>query len=150
MSIFSVGITADVKKYPYLLSNGNKVASEELADGRHRVGWLDPFPKPCYLFALVAGDFALTEDSFTTMSGRDVKLQIYVDHGNEDRVSHTMDSLKRSMRWDEKTYGLEYDLDLFMIVAVDAFNMGAMENKGLNIFNSACALANPDTATEGD
>jgi len=150
MSVFSVGITADAAKYPYLLSNGNKVESEELADGRHRVGWHDPFPKPCYLFAFVAGDFALTEDSFTTMSGRDVKLQIYVDHGNEDRVSHTMDSLKRSMLWDEKTYGLEYDLDLFMIVAVDAFNMGAMENKGLNIFNSACALANPDTATDGD
>ena len=150
MSVFSVSITADAKKFPYLLSNGNRMKQEELSDGRHRVEWHDPFPKPSYLFALVAGDFAVTEDSFTTASGRTVALQVYVDHGNEDKVSHTIDSLKRSMLWDEKTFGLEYDLDLFMIVAVDAFNMGAMENKGLNIFNSACALANPDTATDYD
>ena len=150
MSIFSVAITADKKRFPYLLSNGNKIKQEELSDGRQSVQWHDPILKPCYLFALVAGDFALTEDSFTTASGRDVKLHIFVDHGNENRVSHTMDSLKRSMLWDEETFGLEYDLDLFMIVAVDAFNMGAMENKGLNIFNSACALANPETATDRD
>jgi aminopeptidase N len=150
MSIFSVKITADKKKFPYLLSNGNKIKEEELNDGRQLVEWHDPFPKPSYLFAFVAGDFARVEDSFTTMSGREVAIQIYVDHGNEDKVSHTIDSLKRSMKWDEETFGLEYDLDLFMIVAVDAFNMGAMENKGLNIFNSACALANPDTATDYD
>jgi aminopeptidase N len=148
MSSFRVGITADAKHYPYLLSNGNQVKSEDLGDGRQRVVWHDPFPKPCYLFALVAGDFALREDSFTTASGREIRLQIYVDHGNSDRVAHTMESLKKSMRWDEETFGLEYDLDVFMIVAVDAFNMGAMENKGLNIFNSACALANPQTATD--
>ena len=150
MSVFSVSITADAKKFPYLLSNGNRIKQEKLSDGRHRVEWHDPFPKPSYLFALVAGDFAVTEDSFTTVSGRTVALQVYVDHGNEDKVSHTIESLKRSMKWDEDTFGLEYDLDLFMIVAVDAFNMGAMENKGLNIFNSACALANPDTATDYD
>ena len=150
MSVFSVGITAERKRYPYLLSNGNQTGCSEPDSGLHRADWLDPFPKPCYLFALVAGDFALTEDSFTTASGREVQLRIFVDHGNEDRVAHTMASLKRAMRWDEVRFGLEYDLDLFMIVAVDAFNMGAMENKGLNIFNSACALANNETATDAD
>ena len=150
LSVFSVGIVADQKQYPYLLANGNPTGSSKLDEGRHRADWHDPFPKPCYLFALVAGDFALTEDRFTTASGREIILRIFVDHGNEDRVAHTMESLKRAMRWDEVRFGLEYDLDLFMIVAVDAFNMGAMENKGLNIFNSACALANPETATDGD
>lgn len=150
MSIFSVSITADTKKFPYLLSNGNKIKQINLDNGRQLVEWHDPFPKPCYLFALVAGDFAVIEDLFTTASGRDVVLQIFVDHGNEDKVSHTMDSLKRAMKWDEETFGFEYDLDLFMIVAVDAFNMGAMENKGLNIFNSSCALVNPDVATDND
>ncbi len=150
MSSFSTTITADKQRYPYLLSNGNLLSEEELADGRHRARWHDPFVKPSYLYALVAGDFARTEDSFTTVSGRDVAIHVYVDHGNEDKVSHTIESLKRAMRWDEEVFGLEYDLDLFMIVAVDAFNFGAMENKGLNVFNSACALANPDTATDGD
>ncbi len=150
MSVFSVIIKADKKKFPFLLSNGNKIKEENIDNNRHLVEWHDPFPKPSYLFAFVAGDFSVTKDSFTTMSGRKVDIRIYVDHGNENKVSHTIDSLKRSMKWDEKTFGLEYDLDLFMIVAVDAFNMGAMENKGLNIFNSACALTNPDTATDYD
>lgn len=150
MSSFTTTITADPKRFPCLLSNGNKIAERSLEDGRRCVAWRDPHLKPCYLFALVAGNLACVEDSFTTASGRQVTLQVYVDHGNEDRVPHTLASLKRSMKWDEETFGLEYDLDLFMIVAVDAFNYGAMENKGLNIFNSMCALANPDTATDGD
>ena len=150
MSTFTTTITADRDCYPYLLSNGNPISQEELDGNRHRCQWHDPFVKPSYLFALVAGDFARTADTFTTASGRTIDLQIYVDHGNEDKVAHTLASLKRAMRWDEAVFGLEYDLDLFMIVAVDAFNMGAMENKGLNVFNSACALANPDTSTDGD
>jgi len=150
MSIFTTTITANAKRFPYLLSNGNLETEEMLPRGLRRIRWHDPFPKPCYLFALVAGDFARVEDAFTTASGRNIKLQVYVDHGNEDKVPHTLASLKRAMRWDEETYGLEYDLDLFMIVAVDAFNFGAMENKGLNIFNSVYALANPDTATDRD
>lgn len=150
MSIFITTITANAERFPYLLSNGNLETEKMLPNGLRRVRWHDPFPKPCYLFALVAGDFARVEDAFTTASGRHIKLQVYVDHGNEDQVQHTLASLKRAMRWDEETYGLEYDLDLFMIVAVDAFNFGAMENKGLNIFNSVYALANPDTATDRD
>ena len=147
---FSVQIRADAKCYPVLLSNGNRVEGGELRDGRHWVHWQDPFPKPCYLFALVAGDLACIEDRFTTVSGRDVALQIYVQHHNRDRCQHAMDALKKSMRWDEQRFGLEYDLDVYMIVAVDDFNMGAMENKGLNIFNSKFVLANPDTAIDSD
>ena len=122
----------------------------ELADGRHFAKWSDPYPKPSYLFALVAGDLGHIEDSFTTMSGRKVDLRIYVEHGNEPRAGYAMDSLKRAMKWDEEAYGREYDLDIFMIVAVSAFNMGAMENKGLNIFNDKVLLASPETATDDD
>ncbi|MCM8533989.1 MAG: aminopeptidase N [Lentisphaeraceae bacterium] len=150
MSIYTTRIEADKTKYPILLSNGNKIDSGDLADGRHFVTWNDPFKKPSYLFALVAGDLALVKDSYKTISGKDVALEIYVDHGNEDRSQHALDSLKKSMKWDEDTFGLEYDLDIYMIVAVDAFNMGAMENKGLNIFNTSCALANPKTATDAN
>jgi aminopeptidase N len=134
--------------YPVLLSNGNPVASERLDDGRARVTWEDPFPKPSYLFALVAGDLALLTDSFTTMSGRNVELRIYSESHNIDQCDYAMDVLKRSMRWDEERFGREYDLDIFMIVAVEDFNMGAMENKGLNIFNTSCVLASADTATD--
>ncbi len=143
-------ITACKSKYPYLLSNGNRIAQGELDDGRHWVEWEDPFFKPSYLFALVAGDFDLLQDKFITMSGREVALEIYVDRGNLDRATWAMESLKRSMKWDEERFGLEYDLDIYMIVAVDFFNMGAMENKGLNIFNSKFVLANPQTATDDD
>ncbi|QLB20467.1 aminopeptidase N [Vespertiliibacter pulmonis] len=143
-------LTACKSKYPYLLSNGNRIAQGELEDGRHWVEWQDPFPKPSYLFAVVAGNFDLLKDQFTTMSGREVALEIYVDKGNLDRATWAMESLKRSMKWDEQRFGLEYDLDIYMIVAVDFFNMGAMENKGLNIFNSKFVLANPQTATDDD
>ncbi len=143
-------ITACKSKYPYLLSNGNRIAQGELDNGRHWVEWEDPFFKPSYLFALVAGDFGLLQDKFITMSGREVALEIYVDKGNLDRATWAMESLKRSMKWDEERFGLEYDLDIYMIVAVDFFNMGAMENKGLNIFNSKFVLANPQTATDDD
>ena len=143
-------ITASKAKYPYLLSNGNRIAQGELADGRHWVEWEDPFFKPSYLFALVAGDFDLLEDKFITKSGREVALEIYVDRGNLDRAGWAMESLKRAMKWDEERFGLEYDLDIYMIVAVDFFNMGAMENKGLNIFNSKFVLAKPETATDED
>lgn len=147
---FSTRITADFAHYPHLLSNGNRIGQGQLEDGRHWVQWQDPFPKPCYLFALVAGDFDILQDEFTTGSGRHVDLAIYVDKGNLDRTSWAMTSLKNAMRWDETRFGLEYDLDIFMIVAVDFFNMGAMENKGLNIFNSKYVLAKPDTATDSD
>jgi aminopeptidase N len=147
---YEVTITADKKKYPYLLSNGNKVASGELSDGRHWVRWQDPFNKPSYLFALVAGDFDLLEDQFITVSGRQVALQLYVDKGKADRGQHALESLKLSMAWDEKVFGLEYDLDIYMIVAVDFFNMGAMENKGLNVFNSKFVLADAASATDDD
>jgi aminopeptidase N len=150
MSVFTTRIEAEKKRFPILLSNGNKTGSGDLADGRHFVIWNDPFKKPSYLFALVAGDLAMVADTFTTCSGKNVNLEIYVDHGNEDRSQHALDSLKKSMKWDEDVFGLEYDLGIYMIVAVDAFNMGAMENKGLNIFNSSCALANPKTATDGN
>ncbi|OOR98544.1 aminopeptidase N [Haemophilus paracuniculus] len=143
-------ITASKAKYPFLLSNGNRIAQGELEDGRHWVEWEDPFLKPSYLFALVAGDFDLLQDKFITMSGREVALEIYVDRGNLDRAGWAMESLKRSMKWDEQRFGLEYDLDIYMIVAVDFFNMGAMENKGLNVFNSKFVLANPQTATDED
>ena len=147
---YTVKITADKSKYPYLLSNGNRIAAGDLDDGRHWVEWQDPFPKPCYLFALVAGDFDLLQDNFVTRSGRNVALELYVDRGNLDRADWAMQSLKKSMKWDEDRFGLEYDLDIYMIVAVDFFNMGAMENKGLNIFNSKFVLANPQTATDDD
>ncbi|MCS3456020.1 aminopeptidase N [Aeromonas sp. BIGb0405] len=147
---YSTRITADKAKFPYLLSNGNKVASGNLDGGRHFVQWQDPFPKPSYLFALVAGDFDVQRDHFVTMSGREVALEIFVDKGNLDRAGFAMESLINSMRWDEQRFGLEYDLDIYMIVAVDFFNMGAMENKGLNVFNSKFVLANPQTATDSD
>lgn len=147
---YTTKITADKNKYPYLLSNGNRMASGELSDGRHWVEWQDPFPKPSYLFALVAGDFDLLQDNFVTKSGRNIALELYVDRGNLNRADWAMQSLKKSMKWDEDRFGLEYDLDIYMIVAVDFFNMGAMENKGLNIFNSKFVLANPQTATDED
>ncbi|MFD1805701.1 aminopeptidase N [Pasteurella oralis] len=147
---YTTKITAEKSKYPYLLSNGNRIASGDLDDGRHWVEWNDPFPKPSYLFALVAGDFDVLTDSFITKSGRKVALELFVDRGNLDRADWAMQSLKRSMKWDEERFGLEYDLDIYMIVAVDFFNMGAMENKGLNIFNSKFVLANPQTATDED
>jgi aminopeptidase N len=150
MSRFSTSIIADKKSYPVLLSNGNPVAEEELEQGRHRVRWEDPFPKPAYLFALVAGDLRDIRDSYTTASGRDVDLRIYVEPENIDKCDHAMQSLKHAMAWDEERYGREYDLDIYMIVAVNDFNMGAMENKGLNIFNSKFVLARPDTATDWD
>ncbi|MGL6263792.1 aminopeptidase N [Aeromonas jandaei] len=147
---YSTRITADKAKYPFLLSNGNKVDSGDLGDGRHFVQWQDPFPKPSYLFALVAGDFDVERNHYVTKSGRKVALEIFVDKGNLDRAGFAMESLINSMRWDEQRFGLEYDLDIYMIVAVDFFNMGAMENKGLNIFNSRFVLANPATATDND
>jgi len=147
---FTTTLIADAAKYPYLLSNGNKLESGRHEDGRHWVKWQDPFPKPCYLFALVAGDFDVLRDSFTTRSGRDVALEIFVDRGNLDRADWAMTSLKASMKWDEERFNLEYDLDIFMIVAVDFFNMGAMENKGLNVFNSKYVLAKAETATDKD
>ncbi len=147
---YTTKITADKSKYPFLLSNGNRIASGELEDGRYWVEWNDPFPKPSYLFALVAGDFDLLQDKFITKSGREVALELYVDRGNLNRATWAMESLKKSMKWDEDRFNLEYDLDIYMIVAVDFFNMGAMENKGLNIFNSKFVLANPQTATDED
>ncbi len=148
MARFRTRIEADLEAYPVLLSNGNDVDRGELDNGRHFVTWEDPFPKPCYLFALVAGDLVEKRDTFTTCSGRDIDLRMYVEPRNAEKCDHAMDSLKRSMRWDEDVYGREYDLDIFMIVAVDDFNMGAMENKGLNIFNSSCVLASQETATD--
>ncbi|HEY8568661.1 aminopeptidase N [Microbulbifer sp.] len=147
MSVFTTTIIAPAT-YPVLLSNGNKLDSGITEDGRLSVTWEDPFAKPSYLFALVAGDLQHVEDSFTTCSGREVKLQLFTEARNIGKCAHAMTSLKHSMRWDEEVYGREYDLDIFMIVAVDHFNMGAMENKGLNIFNSACVLASPETATD--
>ena len=150
MSLYSTTISADPQLYPVMLSNGNLRDSGKLTDGRHWVKWEDPFPKPAYLFALVAGDLLHIEDSFLTSSGRKVKLQIYVEAENIEFCDHAMHSLKESMRWDEERFGREYDLDLFMIVAVNDFNMGAMENKGLNIFNSKLILASQETATDTD
>jgi aminopeptidase N len=150
LSVYTTRVEAPRAELPVLLSNGNPVERGELPGGRHFVVWHDPFPKPCYLFALVAGGLGHIEDEFVTMSGRRVQLRIYVEHGNEDRARYAMDSLKRAMRWDEQTYGREYDLDIFMIVAVSAFNFGAMENKGLNIFNDKVLLASPETATDDD
>jgi aminopeptidase N len=150
LATFTTTITAPKNEYPFLLSNGNRVSQEELENGLHRVVWKDPIPKPSYLFALVAGDFDLLEDHFTTVSGREVKLELFVDRGALDRTEQAMTSLKNGMKWDEDRFGLEYDLDIYMIVAVDFFNMGAMENKGLNVFNSKFVLANSKTATDTD
>ncbi len=149
MTKFTTRIEAD-NKYPILLSNGNCIDKGALADGRHYAVWEDPFVKPAYLFALVAGDLGHIHDTFTTMSGRDVDLYIYVNKGNEDKCAHAMKALKDSMKWDEEKYGREYDLDIFNIVAVNDFNFGAMENKSLNIFNSKLVLAKPETATDAD
>lgn len=148
MSVFETRIVADKTLYPVLLSNGNLMRSEDLPDDRHQATWHDPFKKPCYLFALVAGNLLHIRDSFTTMGGREVDLRIYVEPQNIDKCDYAMDSLKRAMRWDEEVYGREYDLDIFNIVAVDDFNMGAMENKSLNIFNSSCVLADSKSATD--
>ncbi|MDP4987749.1 MAG: aminopeptidase N [Porticoccaceae bacterium] len=148
MSEFTTQVIAEKAKYPILLSNGNPIARGDLDGGRHFVTWHDPFKKPAYLFALVAGTLSVVEDSFTTLSGREVLLQIFVEEKDLDKCDHAMVSLKHSMRWDEEVYGREYDLDIFMIVAVDDFNMGAMENKGLNIFNTSAVLANPKTTTD--
>ncbi|GAA0852000.1 aminopeptidase N [Aliiglaciecola litoralis] len=150
LSKYTVTIYADKKRYPYLLSNGNKIDSGDLEDGKHWVKWQDPFFKPCYLFALVAGDFDKLTQSFTTSSGRKVALELYVDKGMAHRGEHALASLKKAMKWDEVVFDLEYDLDIYMVVAVDFFNMGAMENKGLNVFNSKYVLADSQTATDED
>lgn len=150
MAKYSVEITAPKAGYPMLLSNGNLVEAKDLDQGRHYARWTDPFRKPCYLFALVAGNLGKVEDFFVTASGRRVTLQIFVNKGNENRCNHAMESLKKSMAWDERRFGLEYDLDIFMIVAVDDFNAGAMENKGLNIFNASYVLADAASATDDD
>ncbi len=148
MSVFTVSVSADKTRYPVLLSNGNRTAASDLPDGRHSATWHDPFPKPAYLFALVAGDLSAVSDRFTTCSGREVDLHIYVEEKDLDKCDHAMLSLKQSMRWDEEVFGREYDLDIFNIVAVDDFNMGAMENKSLNIFNTSCVLTSPDITTD--
>jgi len=148
MSEFTTKLIADKQQFPVLLSNGNAVEQGELENGRHYAIWHDPFKKPAYLFALVAGDLSVVEDRFTTCTNRDILLQIYVEEKDLNKCDHAMLSLKNSMRWDEQTYGREYDLNRFMIVAVDDFNMGAMENKGLNIFNTSAVLANPKTTTD--
>ena len=150
MARYSVTIEADAVKYPVLLSNGNRIAEEPLPGGRQRVRWQDPFPKPSYLFALVAGDLRCHSGDFVTRSGRRVRLEIWVEPQNIDRCEHALRSLERAMRWDEERFGREYDLDVYMIVAVNDFNMGAMENKGLNVFNSKFVLARPETATDDD
>lgn len=150
MAPFTVEIAADQKKFPVLLSNGDLLKSEKLADGRHKVLWKDPFKKPSYLFAMVGGDIGVIEDEYTTLSGRKIKLGVYASHGKQQRCHHAMESLKKSMRWDEERFGLEYDLNQYMIVSIDDFNMGAMENKGLNIFNSRLVLADEKSATDND
>lgn len=150
MAVFKTTVVANKERYPILLSNGNTVTNFKLDDGRHGVTWLDPHPKPSYLFALVAGDLGVVKDKFITQSGKYVRLNIYTDKGNESKCKHAMKSLKEAMVWDEQKYGREYDLELYNIVAVDSFNMGAMENKGLNIFNSAYVLADEETATDAN
>jgi aminopeptidase N len=150
MATYKTRIEADKEKYPVLLSNGNLIDSGDMEGGLHYAVWEDPFKKPCYWFALVAGKLSMKEDTFTTMSGKNVTLRIFVQEENIGKVDFAMESLKRSMKWDEDTFGLEYDLEIFNIVAVDDFNMGAMENKSLNIFNSRLVLATPDMATDGD
>ncbi|GAB1259831.1 aminopeptidase N [Aurantivibrio plasticivorans] len=148
MSEFTTKIIGDKTRYPVLLSNGNLIGEGDFENGRHWKEWHDPFKKPCYLFAMVAGDLSVVRDSFTTMSGRNVRLEIFVEKKDLDKCDHAMRSLKNAMKWDEEVYGREYDLDIFMIVAVDDFNMGAMENKGLNIFNTSCVLAKPEVTTD--
>jgi len=150
MTLFTTTIEADKTSFPYLLSNGNLIDSGNLDNNRHFATWHDPFPKPCYLFALVAGNFDLLEDSFITSSNKTVALKIYVEKGKKDQTLYAMESLKKAMKWDQDTYNLEYDLDTYMIVAVSDFNMGAMENKGLNVFNTCYVLANENTATDAD
>lgn len=151
LSVYTTRIEAEESEAPVLLANGNPVESGKIPGaGRHYAIWHDPFPKPSYLFALVGGDLGVVRDSFRTMSGRDIALAIYVEHGKEARAEYAMDALKRSMRWDEEKFGREYDLDVFNIVAVSDFNMGAMENKGLNVFNDKYILASPETATDAD
>lgn len=150
MTKYTTRITAEAKRYPVLLSNGNLKGSGQLPEGRHWVEWEDPFKKPSYLFALVAGDLACVKDTFKTCSGKEIDLRLYVEHGQESKCAHAMTSLKHAMKWDEEHYGREYDLALYMIVAVSDFNMGAMENKGLNLFNAKYILASPETATDGD
>jgi aminopeptidase N len=150
MARYTVTVTAEKARYPVLLSNGNPSGTIDLPGGRHSARWIDPHPKPSYLFALVAGDLVAYHDSFTTRSGKPVPLAIWVRRGDEDKCAHAMESLKKSMAWDEEVFGLEYDLDVFNIVAVSDFNMGAMENKGLNVFNTRYVLAKPDTATDTD
>lgn len=150
LSVFTTTLIADKAKYPVLLANGNLIAQGDKADGQHFATWHDPHPKPCYLFAMVAGDLGVLEDQFTTMSGRNVTLKIFAAHDKLPQCHFAMSALKKSMRWDETAYGREYDLDIFMIVAVNDFNFGAMENKGLNIFNDRYILASPKTATDGD
>ena len=150
LSIYTVDIIVDAGKFPHILSNGNLVDSATLSNGLTRVSWHDPHPKPCYLFALVAGDFDKVTDNYTTQSGRQVALELFVDKGKASQGQHALASLKNAMKWDEDTFGLEYDLDIYMVVAVDFFNMGAMENKGLNVFNSKYVLADASTATDDD
>ena len=150
MAPFTVEITADQKKFPVLLSNGDLLKSETLSDGRQKVLWKDPFKKPSYLFALVGGDIGVIEDTYTTLSGRKIKLGVYASHGKQQRCYHAMESLKKAMRWDEERFGLEYDLNQYMIASIDDFNMGAMENKGLNVFNSRLVLADKKSATDND
>jgi aminopeptidase N len=150
LSVYTVKIEADKQQFPYVLSNGNLIEDTTNEKGLRCVTWHDPFPKPCYLFALVAGDFDKLSDSFTTSSGREVALELFVDKGKREQGHHALSSLKKAMKWDEETFGLEYDLDIYMVVAVDFFNMGAMENKGLNVFNSKYVLADANTATDDD
>ena len=150
MTLFRTHITADLAQYPVLLSNGNRIGQGSLEGGRHWALWEDPFKKPCYLFALVAGDLVARQDRFITKSGRVIALELWTEPETAHKTAHGMESLKKAMAWDERVYGLEYDLDIFMIVAVKDFNMGAMENKGLNIFNSSCVLANQKTSTDGE
>ena len=148
LAVYTVTLEADRAECPVLLSNGNKVSEEDLDNGRHRVVWHDPFPKPSYLFAMVAGDLKPVSNVFTTCSGRVVDLNIWVEEKDLGYCDYAMSALKAAMLWDEQVYGLEYDLDLYNIVAVDDFNMGAMENKGLNVFNTSCVLAHPDITTD--
>ncbi|MEO7385056.1 MAG: M1 family aminopeptidase, partial [Novosphingobium sp.] len=150
LSVYRVRMSADKTRFPVLLANGNLVASGDSEGGRHWAEWHDPFPKPSYLFAMVAGDLAANRDTFMTVSGRTVDLAIWVREKDLPKTAHAMTSLKQAMAWDEANYGREYDLDTFNIVAVDDFNFGAMENKGLNIFNSRYVLADQDTATDAD
>lgn len=150
MTSYTVTLEADKSKYPVLLSNGDLISKKDLADGKHQAIWKDPFKKPSYLFALVAGDLGVIQDFFVTQSGKNVKLEVYASHGKQERCQHALTSLKKAMRWDEQKYGLEYDLNQYMIVSIDDFNMGAMENKGLNIFNSRLVLADQESATDSD